>query len=226
MRPKNRKLPGESAKLYRFLGPFGQLSYSKYRRIQRDANIRKLDAQWAKQENIEHLAAFLELSLAPGLLYGLCHGTRRGNEQKWFRDALGCEVLGTEISETATQFPNTIEWDFHDVKPEWVNTIDFIYTNSLDHSYNPALAVEAWVSCLRPGGILLLEHSDRHHPEGATKIDPFGITLAELVLFVTRLGEGRFWVQEILEDLPRSRKPPGYTACVVVKKPGREAIAP
>jgi SAM-dependent methyltransferase len=218
MRPKKRKIYGESATLHQFLGPFGRFSYPKYKKIQQDANIRKLNTQWAQQENITYLAEFLKRSLAPDLQFGLCHGTRQGNEQKWFREALGCEVLGTEISETATQFANTIEWDFHNVKPEWVGAVDFIYSNSLDHSYNPVLAVESWVSCLRPGGMLLLEHSDRHQPEGATKVDPFGITLAELVLFITRLGAGSFWVQRILEDLPRSRKPPGYIACVVVKK--------
>lgn len=218
MRPVARKLLGVPATLHRFLGPFGLFSYSKYKRIQQEANIRKLESQWARKENIAYLAAYLEVTLSPNLLFGLCHGTRQGKEQEWFSEALGCDVLGTEISETAKQFANTIEWDFHKVKPEWKNAADFIYSNSLDHSYDPALAIVQWISCLRPGGILLLEHSDRHHPEGATKVDPFGITLADLVLFITRLGRGKFWVHEILEELPISRKAPGYLACVVVKK--------
>ena len=49
--------------------------------------------------------------------FGLCHGTRTGKEQEWFRKYLSCDVVGTEISETATQFPFTIQWDFHKSKP-------------------------------------------------------------------------------------------------------------
>ena len=36
-------------------------------------------------------------------------------------------MIDTEISETAEQFPNTIQWDFHKVKPEWLSSVDFIY---------------------------------------------------------------------------------------------------
>ena len=42
----------------------------------------------------------------------LCHGTRNGAEQRYFKDHWkNAEVLGTEISDTATQFPMTVEWD-------------------------------------------------------------------------------------------------------------------
>ena len=215
---RERKILGVPATLHRFVGLFGLFSYSKYKRIQQEANIRKLDSNWAQKENIAYLANYLKLSLAQNIQFGLCHGTRQGKEQEWFREALGCEVLGTEISKTAEQFANTIEWDFHDVKPEWKSAVDFIYSNSLDHSHDPELAIKQWISCLRPGGVLLLEHSDRHEPEGASKIDPFGITLADLVLLITRLGGGEFWVQQILEKFPVIRKPPGYLACVVVKR--------
>jgi SAM-dependent methyltransferase len=214
---RRTRLLGIPVALHGFRGAFGRFSYSKYKRIQEEANLRKIHAQWAEERNIEYLAAYLQRSLGPNVGFGLCHGTRQGKEQEWFSKALGCEVLGTEISKTARQFANTIEWDFHHVKPEWEKAADFIYSNSLDHSYNPTLALRQWVSCLRPGGILLLEHSDRHHPEGTSKVDPFGITLADLLLFITRLGGGQFWVHEILEELPTKRKPPGYLACVVVK---------
>ena len=75
--------------------------------------------------------------------FGICHGTRRGKEQEWFRKYLGCGVIGTEISDTVEQFPHTIEWDFHETKAEWINSADFIYSNSLDHSYDPKKCLTA-----------------------------------------------------------------------------------
>ncbi|MBK6621188.1 MAG: hypothetical protein IPG32_10020 [Saprospirales bacterium] len=50
---------------------------------------------------------------------------------------MNCEVIGTEISDSASKFSHTIEWDFHEVKPEWIGRADFIYSNSFDHSYDP-----------------------------------------------------------------------------------------
>jgi hypothetical protein len=50
--------------------------------------------------------------------FGICHDTRLGKQQEWFRKCLGVEVIGMEISSTATTFPNIIQLDFHGVKPE------------------------------------------------------------------------------------------------------------
>ena len=41
---------------------------------------------------------------------------KNGNEQACFSKYLNCDVIGTEISDTATDFPNTISLDFHDMK--------------------------------------------------------------------------------------------------------------
>ena len=72
-----------------------------------------------------------ELDVTPKTI--LCHGTRRGLEQQYiieyFENIENLEVIGTEISYTATQFPNTIEWDFHEVKDEWIGNVD-IMTNT------------------------------------------------------------------------------------------------
>ena len=72
------------------------------------------------------------------------------------------DVLGTEISETATQFPMTIQWDFHEVKPEWLSAFDIVFSNSWDHSYDPRLAFSRWLSCVAKGGALVLEWSKVH----------------------------------------------------------------
>ena len=99
----------------------------------------------------------------------MCHGTRNGSEQISFKQALkktGHEVniLGTEISDTATQFPNTIQWDFHNVKEEWKGSVCFIYSNSLDHSYDPVLCLRSWMSCIKDGGKIYLQRGEDDLP--------------------------------------------------------------
>lgn len=150
--------------------------YGEYRKIQVEANIQKLGHSWVTKDHIHLLAEYVQKKVSP-LQFGICHGTRRGLEQAWFREFLGVEVIGTEISPTATRFPHTIEWDFHNVKDEWVGAVDFIYSNALDHSYDPQKCLKAWMCCIRPGGVCLIEWS-KNHVE-ASSMDPFGATLAE-----------------------------------------------
>jgi hypothetical protein len=136
--------------------------------------------------------------------FGICHGTRRGKEQEWFRKHLGCEVIGTEISDTAEQFPHTIQWDFHETKPEWVDAVDFIYSNSFDHSYDPEKCLNAWMSCVRRGGICILEHTSGH--ERVTPLDPFGAHISRLPYLILTWGQGTYYVREIISPPTTSEK--------------------
>lgn len=193
-------------KLHRYLKPDGSFDYERYKAAQIAANERKLDRRWVNPRTIAFLSDWLKAHVAP-LDFGLCHGTRRGYEQAWFREHLGCEVIGTEISPTATQFPHTIEWDFHRVKPEWIEAVDFIYSNSWDHSFAPRRAFTAWARCLRVGGVAILEHTGQHRPEAVTETDPFGIGRDELVTFINRIGEGAFGVREVITEVPFEKPP-------------------
>ena len=67
--------------------------------------------------------------------------------------------MGTEISDNANEYDNTIEWDFHNVKKEWIASVDFIYSNALDHSYDPNKCLNAWMSCIREDGLCIIEHT-------------------------------------------------------------------
>lgn len=186
-------------------------TYDDYVTEQVKGNSRKLDQVWVRRPVIEFAAAYLAQRMHP--TFGLCHGTRRGCEQQWFRQALGCEVLGTEIAPTATRFPHTIRWDFHDPRPEWLDSVDFIYSNSLDHAYDPERALRSWLSCLRPRtGLCILEHSRAHGPTFVTPTDPFGAELEELLELIPRWG-GR--VSDVLT--PVGAKIVG-TQLVVVKR--------
>jgi proteasome lid subunit RPN8/RPN11 len=185
-------------RLYEYVRPDGTFDYDKYKMIQASGNVAKIDMVFVDEVNIDFLAQALKARLSK-IKFGICHGTRRGFEQKWFSDRLSCPVIGTEISHTATQFPNTIQWDFHEVKPEWVASVDFIYSNSFDHSYDPEKCLTAWMSCIRPGGICVIEHTDLHGPREANELDPFGVELTMFPYLIANWSKGRFGVSEILK---------------------------
>lgn len=185
-------------KLFDYRKDDGSFDYDKYRATQQAGNLRKLAQTWVIEGNIKFLSDYLANSIGP-VSFGICHGTRRGNEQKWFREYLSCEVIGTEISESATQFPHTVQWDFHDVNPDWIGKADFIYSNSFDHSYKPEDCLNTWIDSLKIGGLCILEHSNLHAPEGANELDPFGAEIEIMPYLITIWGKGRFFVREILD---------------------------
>lgn len=183
--------------LHRYLNSDGSFDYEKYRKIQEDGNKRKINKVWVNEENVAFLSNYIE-SLIPSPQFGICHGTRRGKEQEWFRKYLSCEVIGTEISDTAENFPYTIQWDFHEVKPKWIDSVDFIYSNSFDHSYDPEKCLNAWMSCLRKGGLCIIEHSSFHEPGYASELDPFGAEISLMIFLITIWGKGKYGVRQLL----------------------------
>ncbi len=187
--------------LYSYEDSHGNFDYERYRRIQEEGNRRKIQNVWVLKENIAFLSTYIRRTVGVPV-FGICHGTRRGNEQKWFRECLGCEVIGTEISDTASDFPDTIQWDFHEVRAEWVGAVDFIYSNSLDHSYDPEKCLNQWIRCLQSGGICILEHSTLHGATNTSELDPFGADIALMPYLITKWGSGRYCVRELL-DAPR-----------------------
>jgi hypothetical protein len=164
-------------------------SYEDYKQSQVEANKRKIHAVYVTQPVIDEVCDFLEANKAT-FDFGLCHGTRRGEEQKMFKKRLKCKVLGTEISDTAKDFPNTIEWDFHEIKSEWVNSCDFIFSNSLDHAMDPEKALTNWLSCLNSDGIMALEIAETHksRPKKAKRSDPFAASHAEVRDMIEDVG--------------------------------------
>ncbi|SCX20321.1 hypothetical protein DSM25558_2722 [Agrobacterium sp. DSM 25558] len=189
-------------KLHRYKkGLLGRFDYERYKAVQIKGNTENTHLQWVNEDTIRYIASYIK-SILGEPQFGLCHGTRRGLEQKVFAETLGCDVLGTEISPTAADFPLTIQWDFHEVKPEWLQKVDFIYSNSWDHSYDPNKLFSAWFSCLRPEGLCILEHTQFHTADAVTEMDPLGLELDELVDLANKIGNGRFRVREVLTNSP------------------------
>lgn len=194
--PKNRtESPGVI--IHSYLKKDGSFDYDKYRQIQEDGNKRKINNVWVIEENVVFLSNYIK-SMVQSPHFGICHGTRQGKEQEWFRKYLGCDVIGTDISVTAGTFPHTIQWDFHEVKPEWIDACDFIYSNSFDHSYNPEMCLNAWTSCLRKGALCIIEHSSQHESRCASELDPFKADIILMPYLITTWGKGRYGVREIL----------------------------
>ena len=181
--------------LHKYTKADGSFDYLKYKKIQIDGNKKKIDKIWVQEENIMFLSDYIQKNVS-NLKFGLCHGTRRGREQEWFQKFLDIDVLGTEISDNALEFPNTIQWDFHEVKPEWIGKVDFIYSNSFDHSYDPKKCLDNWMSCISKGGVCIIEHTSLH--EKATELDPFGASVWLMPYLILIWSEGRYCVNNIL----------------------------
>ena len=155
-------------------------SLEEYKAIQICRNKHRIRCVSCERSTIELIATYIKKKLT-SLKFGICHGTRRGLEQAWFRDLLNIEVIGTEISDTGLDFAHTIVWDFHEIKEEWLGAVDFIYSNSLDHSHSPRACVQTWMECLRPGGLLFVEWSEwAHGDKHVTVSDCFGASLNEM----------------------------------------------
>ncbi len=131
---------------------------------------------------------------------GICHGARNGFEVAWFREHLGGEVIGTDISDTATQFLHMNVWDFHDDNPEWIGQFDFIYTNALDHAFEPERAMKVWAKQIKPKGRIYIEHTMCHAPPFANEADPFGAHPMIMPYLLFEWGRGEdFHLVDILK---------------------------
>ena len=168
--------PNQLYTLFSYKDGESKFDYDRYKRVQQAGNLRKIQNIWVQRETLEVIAEYLK-ARQKTTTEGICHGTRRGLEQKWFTELTGANVIGTEISDSATQFSATIQHDFHEIKAEWQNKFDFIYSNSFDHSYDPKLAINAWMRSLKDTGFCFIEHTHLHGSAGVNETDPFGAQL-------------------------------------------------
>src|SRR3989344_1068577 len=162
--------------LYFAHGLYKYSSYEEYVRVQTVTNLQKEDWIWTSEKNIGPLGEYIR-KMIPDSKFGICHGVRNGTELEWFAKYTGAKVIGTEISPSANKYKNVIQWDFHEPNPEWVGKADFVYTNALDHAYNPEKAVDTWMAQLKPGGICII---DLCHKSNVSKMtDPFGASFRQ-----------------------------------------------
>lgn len=182
---------------------YGPGGYTKYREIQIHHNKRKLNNVWADDKTLGFICEYLKSHIAV-VRAGLCHGARNGYEQKRFGEILGCPVIGTDIAETATEFPNSVQWDYHEINPEWIGQFSFVYSNSLDQAFDPRRALSTWVDQLADGGLVFVEHTMAHSPSGAGEMDPFGAHPMVMPALIFEWGRGQYRLRDILH--PPHRK--------------------
>ena len=177
-------------------------SYDEYKRVQVAANKLKYHNVYAEDPELRRIASHFKSRVQRGRA-GLCHGVRNGYEVRMLRRLLpGVEIVGTDIAETAAIVPNCIVWDMHEIKPEWVGRIDFMYSNSWDHTYAPEMMFARWSECLSEDGRLYLPYTELQSERGvtdSTKIDVFGCSIDELLTIV----QASLVVDDVLEVRPR-----------------------
>lgn len=182
--------------------------YDEYVKVQTEGNIIKLQNVWINESTIKAI-----YKLKPMTDNIICHGTRNGQEQKLFKKQFTkAFVVGTEISHTATQFPNTIQHDFHEVKEDYINKFDIVYSNSFDHSYDPHKCLKTWIGQLKKDGLLCIDVAQGME-NVMRELDPLEISNKEL----NELLEKDFNLVKITnETIVRQRGP--NSILVVFKK--------
>ena len=161
---------GELVKIHKYK------DYKEYRDTQIFFNKKKITNVWADEKTLNQIIIFLEKNINNNKIKGICHGSRNGFEQNYFNKYNEkFDVIGTDISETAKDYKNSYIHDFHDIKKEWINNFDFVYSNSLDQSFDPKKALSVWLSQIKDNGFVFIEHSDQHGVISSGRMDPFGV---------------------------------------------------
>jgi len=133
-------------------------------------------ACWADSEVLDFVIE--QVKDMKNLSFGICHGVRFGQEVDYLAERLTCNVIGTEISSAYKKHGSIIRWDFHKVKDEWVGNTDFIYTNALDHTFDPDKCINQWMKCIKSTGKCFIEWTVGHESD-ASSADPFSASLDE-----------------------------------------------
>jgi len=204
LRPFGFSLVPNQSLLLTYQHDYGAEGYEKYRKAQEFHNKRKINEVWADRETLSVISAYIKKHV-PVVRAGICHGMRRGYEQAEFSRQLGCPVIGTEISDSALQFENTVQWDFHEQKDEWRNRFSFVYSNSIDQAFDPKKALSTWAAQLEESGLLFLDHTMVHSPAAASEMDPFGAHPMVMPYLIFKWGRNEYRLVEILE-LSHERK--------------------
>ena len=169
---------------------------------------------WAKPDVMYQLAEYVKNNV-PNPKFGLCHGVRRGEEVSHFEGAfedLGVKdikIIGTDICDFSSEendnthpiHPNVIyPFDFHQIEKEWIDSVDFIYTNSFDHTINPEELLDRWMMCLKKDGVCIIEWQDENSGGTGTNmgegdVDCLGATVDEIKKLINKKYQVVDWLE-------------------------------
>ncbi len=155
---------------------FKYKDYEEYKKTQIHYNKNKIKYIFSDENTLSGIYEYIIKKLPKENLKGICHGSRNGFEIHFFNKVFSkSEIIGTDISNNATNFKNSLVHDFHESKEEWISHFDFVYSNSLDQSYDPKKAVKTWFDQIKINRYLFIELTDQHTVQTSSKMDPFGI---------------------------------------------------
>ena len=102
---------GELVKIYKYK------NYDEYKETQIYFNKKKIEHVWADEKTLEKISNFLIENINTSIIKGICHGSRNGFEQNFFNKKKDkFHVIGTDISDTAENYKDSVTHDFHEEK--------------------------------------------------------------------------------------------------------------
>lgn len=156
--------------------------YDEYVEWQIRTNKSKKGWVYVKESTIQQISK--DRPLATRII---CHGTRAGAEQRFFKKYLpNAEVLGTEIGDA--EYPMTVQHDFNFQKEEWIGIYDIVYSNCIDHSIDPKATLKTWSDQLSPVGRMYIEYSEQQSIPGGNVNDPLDATNDEIEKLLKEIG--------------------------------------
>jgi len=159
-------------------------SYKEYVEEQTKANKQKIDWQFSGHKQIKWIKK--QINSASNII---CHGTRSGGEQKVFQKLYpNAYIIGTEISDTATQFEMTVCHDFSLQRDDWIERFDILYSNAFDHSYDPNRTIVTWKNQLTEEGRMFIHWGKYHQHASHGPRDPVSGSIDNFKKFLNRHG--------------------------------------
>ena len=164
-------------------------NYKEYLAIQKKFNSLKNTNIFESEETLLKLSKFINkhfIDLNTNI-NGVCHGVRTGFENTFLEENIkNSSILGTDLRFDIDISNNDkmIIHDFNLPKSEWNNKFNFVYTNSLDHAYDPKKTISIWLSSLKKNGIIIICFTHAHTPASRGEPEFFSFTKNGITKFM------------------------------------------
>ncbi|NEO82915.1 MAG: hypothetical protein F6J87_01445 [Spirulina sp. SIO3F2] len=175
-----------------------KFTYEKYVDSESRTNFAKFDRTSFSNEEIRFISSHFLSSRKVDKIFnenflGLCQGVRNGAEVRIFRKKISSNIIGTDISPSILAVTNGVLMDFHDCPKLWSGRVNFLYSNSWDHSYNLEKCLFHWNSLLAADGYIYLQHTPNHYADA-------GYTAPELADLLVGCGFEVMEIKSISKD--------------------------
>ncbi|MBE3128753.1 MAG: class I SAM-dependent methyltransferase, partial [Actinobacteria bacterium] len=131
-------------------------NYDEYIKHQ-SSKLEKLSESFINEYDIKYreilYKRLLKQNLVKPNMNVLCLATRIGTEVKAFID-IGCFAIGIDIN-PGTLNEYVVYGDFHDIQFA-PNSIDVVFSNSIDHSFNLEILIKEIKRVLKINGLLII----------------------------------------------------------------------